>query len=280
MLFKDPGQMRHEGPGKRITISDQRTGRMLALDPESKTATLITPEQHSYGFPNDMVTEFKKLADGKGEPIGEQQIGGVKAKGFKVMEGGRPVTIWADAKTGTPLRIEMSFNMGDPAMQIVMSDIAFDVELDDSLFSLEPPKDYKLTESKLKVNMDLEENVLTYLRAYAEANEGKFPEKIGDMAEAVKGLKITGDAQGKPDAQTMKVMASVGFIMGTMFSKEKGVDYDYTPGEVKLGDADKIVFWHFDKAKGKYRAVYGDLGAKDVTADTLGAKPRPQPTTR
>ena len=44
---------------------------------------------------------------------------------------------------------------------------------------------------------------------------------------------------------------------------EKGKDYDYRPG-ARLGDSGSIVFWHRDKDKGTYRAVYGDLSVKDL----------------
>ena len=50
-------------------------------------------------------------------------------------------------------------------------------------------------------------------------------------------------------------------------------DYGYRPEGVKLGDADKILFWFRRPGSTLYRAIYGDLHAADVTADQL-----PQPT--
>ena len=46
---------------------------------------------------------------------------------------------------------------------------------------------------------------------------------------------------------------------------------------VKLGDADKIVFWYQPKGKETYRAVFGDLHAADVAADRLPAVEKEQP---
>ncbi len=45
---------------------------------------------------------------------------------------------------------------------------------------------------------------------------------------------------------------------------------------MKLGDADKILFWYKLKGKETYRAVFGDLHVADVTADQLPAVEKPQ----
>ncbi len=100
------------------------------------------------------------------------------------------------------------------------------------------------------------------------------------MAEMVKGLHIEGDKSGNPRPEMMKVMGAVGAMMGSTFALQKGTDYDYTPGDAKLGDKDKIVFWCHGKEKGTYRAVYGDLSVKDATAGELGVKLKPEQTTK
>lgn len=41
------------------------------------------------------------------------------------------------------------------------------------------------------------------------------------------------------------------------------------------GDAAKIVFWYKPEGSDKYRALFGDLHAADVTADQLPEKPKP-----
>jgi len=41
-----------------------------------------------------------------------------------------------------------------------------------------------------------------------------------------------------------------------------------------LGDADKVLFWYRKKGAEKYRAIFGDLHADDVTADRLPEKPK------
>ena len=44
---------------------------------------------------------------------------------------------------------------------------------------------------------------------------------------------------------------------------------------MKLGDADRIIFWYRPEGSEKYRVVYGDLHVGDVAADQLPEKPKP-----
>ena len=51
--------------------------------------------------------------------------------------------------------------------------------------------------------------------------------------------------------------------------------FGYRSEGVKLGDADKILFWYRPDGGAQYRALYGDLHAADVPADKLPEKPKP-----
>jgi hypothetical protein len=50
--------------------------------------------------------------------------------------------------------------------------------------------------------------------------------------------------------------------------------YGYAPGNARLGDADKVLFWYRPKDSQKYRAIFGDLHAEDVAVDRLPEKPQ------
>jgi len=62
-----------------------------------------------------------------------------------------------------------------------------------------------------------------------------------------------------------------------IFMLERKADYGYKADGVKLGDANKIIFWYKPKDKQTYRALFGDLHAADVSADQLPAVEKPQP---
>ena len=56
------------------------------------------------------------------------------------------------------------------------------------------------------------------------------------------------------------------------FQFELSGKFGYKPDGVKLGDAGKVLFWYRKKGAEKYRAIFGDLHAEDVTADRLPGK--------
>ena len=60
---------------------------------------------------------------------------------------------------------------------------------------------------------------------------------------------------------------------GFLFAVDGG--YGYKPDGIKLGDADKILFWYKPKGKEAYRAIFGDMKVADVTAAQLPAAPKP-----
>ena len=65
--------------------------------------------------------------------------------------------------------------------------------------------------------------------------------------------------------------AHVGALLPFLMSLPKE-DWDYLGNGLKLGEKDKIVFWHKDQMSKKYRAVYGDLTAKEIDPADLPAK--------
>ena len=50
---------------------------------------------------------------------------------------------------------------------------------------------------------------------------------------------------------------------------EFGGEWHYAGKGVKLGDADKAIFWYRPEGSGTYRVIYGDLKAADVAPENL-----------
>jgi hypothetical protein len=46
-------------------------------------------------------------------------------------------------------------------------------------------------------------------------------------------------------------------------------EWAYLGEGVKLGEKDRIVFWYLDGKTNKYRAVHGDLSAKEIEPEAL-----------
>ena len=163
-----PGRSRQElMDGAMVMIYDAGRGQGVTLAVPTKQARMVEyePSQH-VGF----LEGLKKLRDGSEELLGTQEIDGRMATGFHVrpqpleIDLSRPLkeqqepitagmdwTIWADLETGLPIRVEVEMDMQLPARptvnaRLTMSDFEFDVDLDESLFSLDAPEGYSMIE--------------------------------------------------------------------------------------------------------------------------------------
>ena len=65
-----------------------------------------------------------------------------------------------------------------------MNHFRYDVNLDPSLFSLEPPAGYST--QAMDMTVPVEEDLLNTLRTIAEHNKGLFPAKLGMNKEVMK----------------------------------------------------------------------------------------------
>jgi len=50
---------------------------------------------------------------------------------------------------------------------------------------------------------------------------------------------------------------------------ETGDKWGYAGKGVKLGDAEKVIFWYQPEGSDAYRAIYGDLKAADIAQENL-----------
>jgi hypothetical protein len=270
-LCMEPGHVRIEFPnGMGVMIMDKTTGKTLMLTTAAKTAQILEIKTPG-AAPNptqDPEAYFQSLAEQHGEPIEDRQIGNIKAKGFRIESFGYPTSLWVDPNTKLPLMVESACTFGQQQMKVVMTDFVFDAPMDESQFSLQPPPGYTVTEAKpMVVNADLEQNVITLLRYYSSKSGGKFPASLTDIDDLSKfvGQHDSGKNSQLDDDSENAAVAS-GELMVRLGRLKQGTDYDYTPQGVKLGDAEKRLFWYHDKDTQGYRAIFGDLHAADIAA--------------
>jgi outer membrane lipoprotein-sorting protein len=275
LFFKKPGVIRTEDANGRATILDLKTDRTLILDPKARTALLVEgkkpPDEQKPEEPGafDVLQRLRHLVQKEGTPAGTKRIGDVDAPGFQVQVEGQETTVWADPKTRRPLRVEMPVRIGNQEGQVILSDFELDPNLDEALFLLEPPAGYTLTKRNVEEEK-LEEEVARLLRAFAERSGGTFPKKLTDRAAYETQLQKN-QSEG-PDPEFVKLIPSLVWI--NLFQRRHKNGYTYKGDGVKLGDKGKILFWYKPEGAEKYRAVFGDLHAADVTADQLPEKPK------
>ena len=141
---------------KMVQIWDGYQGKTLILEPEQKRATVFdhadrpkdkTPKAADplAGW-RSFLLDARNKPDVKREPLGEKDIDGRRVIGFRIITPTAVIELWGDPKTGMPVRMEMTTPLM-PNVKMTMSDFEFNVDLDESLFSVEPPAGYEVTQS-------------------------------------------------------------------------------------------------------------------------------------
>ena len=117
--------------------------------------------------------------DIKRVPLGEKEIDGQCVVGFHIEIRGVDMNLWGDPKTGQPVRVEMTWGM-DGNMRAAMSDFVFNADMDESLFSVEPPAGYAVQYQKVDASPDKEKDLIEMFREYAKLT-GAFPDSLDFM---------------------------------------------------------------------------------------------------
>jgi len=260
-----------------IMIIDLDSARMLTLDPPSKGAAYIDiqgPLQEGtrslLGLVRNIVSDLKEHPDWPVQELGQQNIDGLKAIGFQVKGPNEEVKIWADTKTAKPIRIELL--LAQKSLYI-LKNIEFDVQVDESLVSMEVPAGYMLSKTEVNLRDFTEQDFVGALRMWAELLlNGNFPESIS-VEDCLKVTPLIGEKISK-----LNVSAEEGTRLGMTFGRgfiffqqlsPYNIDWHYAGKGVKLGDAGKPIFWYQPKGSQTYRVIYGDLSVKDVPPENL-----------
>lgn len=189
-MFMEPGRMRQEMEGKVIAIIDMQEGKIVTLMPEEKTAMVMEVENIPYENKDqsqvNMFFEIRRRIkqaqddeDKSVEFLGEQEIDGRAAIGYRAQEAGQDMVVWADSESLLPIRIESSMPiMMDRQIIVIMYDFAFDIELDESLFSLEIPEGYTVQTMQLDGSRPKEEDLIEMFRLWTESTDGRFPSAL------------------------------------------------------------------------------------------------------
>ncbi len=256
-----------------VAIIDLQDGRILQLTHEKKEAAYIDLKDWS-SIPNYM-ERLRNVIDGlqahpefKVEELGEQEIDGQKLIGFRAMHPKAEITIWADPETALPVRIESTGGQ----MRLITKNLKFDVPMDESLFSMEVPPEYKEQETELDLHGSTEEDFIEGLRIMAEVfGDGNFPESVAledYLKQAPAIIKKCEELGLSEEEQTELGLKLQNYLLFIRFFKGEG-EWHYAGKGVKLGDADTAIFWYRPEGSETYRVIYGDLRVEDVAPENL-----------
>ena len=256
-----------------VNIFDTENAKMLTLHTEGKIAVYSDTQglvqditQNYVTFLLDIITDIQNNPDLEAKELGEKEIDGQKVIGFFA----RNLTIWADAETGLPVRIEGN----EPGLSVVYKNFQFNIPVEElePQVSMEIPDGYNLVESKqseFDMGTPTEQDLVDCLRFWAEdLMDGNFPETIG-MTELTKMLPQV-EAKLAESITSAEEGTQKGMSLGKgMLFHMSLKDRHYAGSGVKVGEADKAVFWYLPDGADTYRVIYGDLSVKDVAEENL-----------
>ena len=276
IAFKEPGYMRMTMPGGYVSVLDCVQGKGLSIIPERKQFIEIDMSN----LPDDAgqkqteaIEKLRTLPERADEDLGEQTMDGRTIHGYRVNEDSMTHTVWIDPKTRELIRVEMEFDNA-PGMNATATDFQFDVELDDSLFSLTPPDGYSRLDLQVDVSEAGEDNLIEYLRLWTGWTKDKtFPPTLNPVELAKVSMEMAKSGGFVPERPTkganlkhvMKMTR--GLIFVTHLPAES--NWRYAGENVKFGDADTPIFWYLPQGSRTYRVIYGDLSVKDVAPEDL-----------
>ena len=262
-----------DGKTVQAIVIDFDASRMLTLIPNQKRAVLIElkdmlekPENVLEELRN-MVTEIQNDPNVSVEPLGEKEIDGQIAKGFRATGPDGELTVWADPQTALPIRMEQKWRQ----MHFVYTDFQFDIEMDESLFSMEIPEGYsELPIAELPIESSTEQDLIESLRIWAEVIlDGVFPRDLSTQVyvDDVKKNREKFAKLQKEEKLELAMKLGPGFIFFNLLKAEN--DWHYVGNGVKLGDAESPVCWYRPDGSETYHVIYGDLSVKDVAPANL-----------
>ena len=285
----EDGRLRVEAGDLAVWIHDPVLNKSLMLVPRQRQAFTLGNLNDLMGQKGNAdlvkaIESLKKLDDKAERELGEKQFDGRTLRGFVATHENMEYTVWADPKTGEPVRIELeplAGLTGDAGMmKIAMTDFRVNPQIDPSKFSLEIPAGYSTMSLQLPRVPGGEESLLIVLRGYTQRSGGKFPPSLTDWADHAKVLKtdamraaVVGAVKPAPGAlaglsgEAMEYLTNVGAVLPFLTELPRD-GFAYRGQGKTLGNADEIVFW-YKRADGTHRAVFGDLSVRDATAEEV-----------
>lgn len=204
------------------------------------------------------------------EDLGSKEVEGRLAFGFHRPDKINDMTIWADAKTGLPIRIEVV--QPEPARRLILSEFEFDMQVDESLFDASTaPAGYQLQTMEVDGINPEECHLIEGLREVATFLGGEFPSRLDKVgiqdALAVRARSIQ-PAPSEPEMKKLNTKAArvSRFIEILGF---KGAHVTYTGQSVKLGDSSRVILSWTSKASPIPHVIYGDLTAANRRPDEI-----------
>jgi hypothetical protein len=263
-----------------IVVFDLARAKALTLVPEKKYAIeRILDVQATIDF--DPLCLVSAMQNAASLAIGARELEGRIAKGFRSTNKVNDIIVWADIQTKLPIRVEV-VHVGK-GRKIIMSEFKFDVNFDESLFSVTAPEDYTvekvekggLTELQKFMWNTTEADLVEGLRAVAIFLNGEFPAGI-ELRELQKALREYIKRNNLSDSEVQDRLKPVSekwtkayWYIKLLKGDLKVRDFHYAGEGVKLGAATTPIVSWWPRDSQSCRVIFGDLSVRDVMPEDL-----------
>jgi len=307
--YKTPGLSRdvhldEDGQPERWTITDVVTGKELSVNPGKQRAILRELTMTTDDPKSPFAWVKKEMEERTLEWVAKRTTEGREVNVFRSAFRSPPENhpwsydFWIDVETKQLVAMYVpGADIFDPengpasrnapeetysfaeATAFAKHHIDFNAELDDTLFSTEPPEGYAIeTEHRAQVT---EEEMIAWLGLLAEFHGDTFPDGAmppfdvsSDQANAISDKAKedrTPVEQRLLDTMHRYMMANLNGMPVAHFLADHAEkdSFRYLGKGVTLGDADRIVCWYKLNGADTYRVVYGDLTVCNMAAEDL-----------
>jgi outer membrane lipoprotein-sorting protein len=155
VTFAGPSLTRWDFPSGEVLVANFEQGKVMILMSAKKQAMVMQVSPPGVIPPVNRFNQLMAIRplvqyaleneDDSVEYLGEREVNGVPAVGYylKGPTHHGDIKVWADTETKMPIRIERDMKLQNQSA--VIGDISYDIEVNESLFSVEPPEGYALT---------------------------------------------------------------------------------------------------------------------------------------
>ncbi len=262
--------------GARMVI-DLNEMKLMTISPQEKTVTYVKLDGlgNIQNYLVHMQNLMQKLLDSdyfEVEDIGYKTENNIEYYVYKATVKDRPqyaITIWIEPATSMPVKvIEQNANT-----TITCDNIKFNVDIDESVFSMEVPDGYTEQKTAIDFSANTEENFIEMLRLTSEImNDGFFPDSVGleDMVKFAQ-TRMEKAFKDKKLSNEQQVEIATKWGQGLVFIRMyKGQGQWYYNGKgVKLGEAETPVFWWHPQNSDNWHVIYGDLTVEECSEQDL-----------
>jgi hypothetical protein len=268
-------RMRQDVGKDFVQTMDFDKGEVITLVRPGKQAVITTLKNMPDSTKQmNVIDQFRNMQPDKAKDEGLVKVDGREVRQFSIEPApGQAMKVFADPKTRTPVKIEMSIQMaGMPGMTMVMSDFVWDAPVDPAAMTLEIPKDYEIRHMTMDASTPTEADLAAALKELATINVGRFPASfdlkgLSDVMAAHAPKSTEEQKAFKETAMnaSMKIGRGIGFLTAA-----NGEDFRYAGDGAKLNEANRPVLWYKPKGSQTYHVIYADLTVHgDVAADAL-----------